>query len=106
MAIKTVAFSIADCLQKDWAAVRYGGDEFLMIASNCGKQKAATVKMRIEERLRERVAEQQLPYELTASIGSVTTDPVKRPEARLKDYIKEADNLMYQIKKVVHERHN
>ncbi len=106
VAIKTVAFSIADCLQKDWAAVRYGGDEFLMIASNCGKQKAATVKMRIEERLRERVAEQQLPYELTASIGSVTADPVKRPEARLKDYIKEADNLMYQIKKVVHERHN
>ena len=102
IAIKTVAVSIADCLQKDWAAVRYGGDEFLMIAPNCAKQKAATVKKNIEERIQQRVAEAQLPYELTASIGCVTTDPVKRPDMRLKDYVREADELMYRIKKIVH----
>ena len=102
IAIKTVAASIADCLQKDWAAVRYGGDEFLMIAPNCARQKAATVKKNIEERIQQRVAETQLPYELTASIGCVTTDPVKRPDMRLKDYVREADELMYRIKKIVH----
>ena len=47
-------------------------------------------------------AEAQLPYELTASIGCVTTDPVKRPDMRLKDYVREADELMYRIKKIVH----
>ncbi|MBR3735889.1 MAG: GGDEF domain-containing protein [Lachnospiraceae bacterium] len=102
VAIKTVAASIADCLQKDWVAVRYGGDEFLVIAPNCAKQKAANVKRRIEKRLNERIAEANLEYELTVSIGFVTTDPEKRPHAKLKEYVKEADDLMYQIKKVVH----
>ena len=102
VAIKTVAASIADCLQKDWVAVRYGGDEFLVIAPNCAKQKATNVKRRIEKRLNERIAEAKLEYDLTVSIGFVTTDPEKRPHAKLKEYVKEADDLMYQIKKVVH----
>ncbi len=102
VAIKTVASSIADCLQKDWVAVRYGGDEFLLIASDCAKQKAAAIKRRIEERLEQRKAEAGLPYQLTASIGYVTSDPEKRPDADLKDYVKEADSLMYEIKKIVH----
>ena len=102
VAIKTVALSISDCMQKDWAAVRYGGDEFLVIAPNCATQKAATVKKRIEERLAERIREAELPYSLTVSIGYVTTDPVKRADAKLKDYVREADDLMYVIKKAVH----
>ena len=102
VAIRTVAFSIADCLQKGWMAVRFGGDEFLVIAPNCASRKALTAKRRIEERLAERIRNSRLPYELTVSIGFVTADPVKRPEAKLKDYVREADDLMYQIKKTVH----
>ena len=102
IAIKTVAASIEENLEKDWVAVRYGGDEFLVIVPNCGKQKAAGVKKRIEERIEEKKKENKLPYELTASIGYVTTDPKERPNADLWDYVREADALMYLIKKRIH----
>jgi diguanylate cyclase (GGDEF)-like protein len=103
VAIRTVASSIADNLQKDWVAVRYGGDEFLVIVPRCGKQKAATVKKHIEERIEERRKESGLSYPLTASIGFVTSDPENRPDAQLWDYVREADALMYDIKKKMHE---
>ena len=102
IAIKTVAAAIEDNLQKDWVAVRYGGDEFLVIVPGCGTQKAATVKARIEERLEQRKKAAALPYTLTASIGFVTTDPKNRPKADLWDYVREADALMYLIKKRMH----
>ena len=102
VAIRTVAGSITDNLQKDWVAVRYGGDEFLVIVPDCGKQKAASVKKRIEDRIEERRKESGLKYPLTASIGFVTSDPVKRPDAKLWDYVREADALMYDIKKKMH----
>ncbi len=104
VAIKTVGFAIADCLQKDWVGVRFGGDEFLVIVPNCAKQKATTIKRRLEERIAQRAQENELTYTITASIGFVTTDPVKRPDAKIKEYVREADNLMYQIKKEFHQK--
>ena len=103
VAIRTVAAAIEDNLQKDWVAVRYGGDEFLVIVPDCGKQKAATVRKRIEQRIEERRTGIGLEYSLTASIGYVTSDPVQRPDASLWDYVREADALMYDIKKKMHE---
>ena len=103
VAIRTVAAAIEDNLQKEWVAVRYGGDEFLVIVPDCGKQKAATVRKRIEQRIEERRTGIGLEYSLTASIGYVTSDPVQRPDASLWDYVREADALMYDIKKKMHE---
>ncbi len=102
VAIKTVAAAVSDCLKKDWVAVRYGGDEFIVIVPDCGRQKAASIKRRITERLEKRREDSRLPYSLSASIGYVTTEPDKRPDASLKDYIREADALMYSIKKEMH----
>ena len=103
VAIRTVAAAIEDNLQKDWVAVRYGGDEFLVIVPDCGTQKATTVRKRIEQRIEERRTGIGLEYSLTASIGYVTSDPVRRPDASLWDYVREADALMYDIKKKMHE---
>ena len=102
IAIKTVAEAISDNLQKDWVAVRFGGDEFLVIVPECDRLRAAMVKQQIRDRLHVRRTESELPYPLTVSIGYVTTDPKKRRSASLKDYVSEADSLMYQIKKEMH----
>lgn len=104
VAIRTVAASIADCLQKDWIAVRYGGDEFLLFIPDCAERRSATIKGRIEERLQERIKANGLPYPLSVSIGCVTTNPKKRTTASLKEYIREADALMYKIKEEMHSR--
>lgn len=101
-AIRTVAQAISDTLQKDWVAVRFGGDEFLVIVPDCDRMRAAQVRQQIRERLQQRKTESGLPYQLTVSIGYVTTDPKKRRDASLKDYVSEADSLMYQIKKEMH----
>ena len=101
-AIRTVAAAISDTMQKDWIAVRFGGDEFLVIVPDCDRLRAAQVKQMIRERLQVRRTEADLPYQLTVSIGYVTTDPKKRRDASLKDYVSEADSLMYQIKKEMH----
>ena len=101
-AIRTVAQAINDTLQKDWVAVRFGGDEFLVIVPDCDRMRAAQVRQQIRERLQQRKTESGLPYQLTVSIGYVTTDPKKRRDASLKDYVSEADSLMYQIKKEMH----
>ncbi len=102
-AIRTVAEAINDTLQKDWVAVRFGGDEFLVIVPDCDRLRAAQVRQKIRERLQFRRRESGLPYQLTVSIGYVTTDPKRRRDASLKDYVSEADSLMYQIKKEMHD---
>ena len=44
------------------------------------------------------------PYDIQVSIGYVVTDPVTRPHEVLQEYIKEADKIMYEIKKEMHMR--
>ena len=104
-AIRTVAASISDRLEKDWLAVRYGGDEFLAIVPECDEKFASKVKEDIEKNLQQRCEKRELPYVLTASIGYVTTDPKGRAEASLEEYVKEADKLMYKIKKEMHKKY-
>ncbi len=104
-AIRTVAASISERLEKDWIAVRYGGDEFLAIVPDCDEKFASKVKEDIEKNLQQRCEKRELPYVLTASIGYVTTDPKGRAEASLEEYVKEADKLMYKIKKEMHKKY-
>ncbi|MCR4584082.1 MAG: GGDEF domain-containing protein [Lachnospiraceae bacterium] len=103
-AIRMVAASISDRLEEGWIAVRYGGDEFLAIVPDCDEAMAAQMKDDISGSLREKCIKRKVPYELTASIGYVTTDPVGRADATLEEYVKEADDLMYMIKKEMHEK--
>ena len=102
-AIKLVADSIKDRLEETWMSVRYGGDEFLAIVPECEADKAIQVKSDIEHNLQDKCDQARLPYTLTASIGYVTTDPVGRAGASLEEYVKEADDLMYKIKKEMHK---
>ncbi len=103
-AIRIVASAINERLEEGWIAVRYGGDEFLAIVPECNGSMAAVVKKDINDNILKNSKNTDLPYELTASIGYVTTDPVNRKDATLEEYVKEADNLMYKIKKEMHKK--
>ena len=101
-AIKTVAESITNNITEDWIAVRYGGDEFLIVGPDCDVTGAKQVEEAILKFLDERNHDGSQPYQISVSTGYVVTDPMKTET--LQDYVQEADRLMYEIKKKVHEQ--
>ncbi|MCR4895813.1 MAG: GGDEF domain-containing protein [Lachnospiraceae bacterium] len=103
-AIRTVVAAINANIPEGSIAVRFGGDEFLIIAPGCNQEKALQVKEGILGFLEEKNAEKVNPYDISVSIGYVVSDPKGRPTAALQDYIREADKLMYEIKKEMHMR--
>jgi len=98
LAIKTVAEAISTSIPEDYIAVRYGGDEFLIIGNPkkdedyCGK---------ITDELKNKAVQMSLPYKLTASIGCKVFAP-KETEI-LTDAINIVDNIMYQKKAEYHK---
>ncbi len=103
-AIKTVVSAINENVSNDSIAVRFGGDEFLVISPDCDDEKASKIRDSIRDRLDSINNEKINPYDISVSIGYVVTDPMKRQKAGLQDYIKEADKIMYEIKKEMHMR--
>ena len=103
-AIKTVAESIKVNAKEGWIAVRFGGDEFLIIAPNCDEKEAIETREKILDFLEGRNNDGSQPYKISASCGYVVTDPVHGRDNSLQEYIKEADQLMYAIKQEVHAR--
>ena len=101
-AIRTVASAIRINVSNDAIPVRFGGDEFLIIQPDCDRVKAEKIKKFILEYLEEKNSEKSAPYNISVSIGFTVTDPVARPDAELSEYIRDADRLMYEIKKVMH----
>ncbi|MBE5864079.1 MAG: GGDEF domain-containing protein [Lachnospiraceae bacterium] len=101
-AIKTVADSIKRNIREDWIAVRYGGDEFLIVGPRCNEAEAETVRESILGYLDEKNHDGSQPYQISASCGYVVTDPVS--DMALQDYVQEADRMMYEIKKQVHAK--
>ena len=105
-AIKTVVAAINANTSKEVVAVRFGGDEFLIIAPDCSEEKAAGIKKGILDYLGKKNESGEIPYKISVSIGYVVTDPKGRPLATLQDYIKEADKHMYDIKKEMHKEND
>ena len=101
-AIKTVAESITRNVSEEWIAVRYGGDEFLVVGPRCDAAEAEKVRQAILKYLDEKNHDGSQPYKISASCGFVVSDPDK--QETLQDYVQEADRMMYEIKKKVHEQ--
>ncbi len=105
-AIKTVVAAINTNTTKNAVAIRFGGDEFLIIAPDCNEEKAAGIKKGILDYLSQKNESGEIPYKISVSIGYVVTNPTGRPLATLQDYIKEADKQMYDIKKEMHKEND
>lgn len=88
---------LKSCAGEDKIAVRYGGDEFLIIGQVEDEAEAKAFKLKLETALAEANAKSGLPYPIEASIGYVLTDAKGKEE--LDDYVEKADKLMYEVKK-------
>lgn len=102
IAIRIVANAIRDNIQPDWIGVRFGGDEFLIIAPDSGEETAADLKERLLGILEENNSTSGRPYKITVSCAYVVTNPSSGK--MLEDYVREADQLMYRIKQEVHAK--
>ena len=85
------------CVGEEMIAVRYGGDEFLIIGPVKNKKEAEAFKGKLEAELKRANETSGLPYQIEASIGYVLTDV--KGSSELDDYVEEADELMYEVKK-------
>jgi len=90
-ALRVVADAVTASVREGDVAVRYGGEEFLVVLPNTGLAAAYEVAHRI----RERVALASLPFALTVSVGIAAGDPSRdRPE----QVFERADQALYQAK--------
>ncbi len=90
-ALRVVADAVTASVREGDVAVRYGGEEFLIVLPGTGLAGAYEVAHRI----RERVAAASLPFALTVSAGLAAGDPTRdRPE----QVFERADQALYQAK--------
>lgn len=100
-AIQVVAEAIRASIRHDALAVRYGGDEFIIFSPNTKRSEAEAVSLQIESYLVGLYKSGRMPCNVTISCGYVITDP--KAGKTLEDYIIEADDVMYHIKRDVHK---
>lgn len=90
-ALKAVADAITASVRSGDVAVRYGGEEFLLVLPATG----LTAAYEVAHRIRERVAASSLPFQVTVSVGIAAGDPLRdRPE----QVFERADQALYQAK--------
>jgi diguanylate cyclase (GGDEF)-like protein len=90
-ALQAVARAVSGSIRATDVAVRYGGEEFLLVFPRTPLGKAYEVA----ERIREAVAACDLPFPLTVSIGLAAGDPKRdTPEA----VFERADQALYRAK--------
>ena len=91
---------ISSAIKDIGSGYRFGGDEFLIIAPECDDSVARKVKHDILKYMEKKNHDGTRPYKISASCGYVITDPDSGYP--LQEYIREADRLMYEIKREVH----
>ena len=102
-AINTVAEAVKESIGEDNAiGIRYGGDEFLVIAANASRKYAEDIKRSIIAHIEKENRLGINPVRFSVSIGYVLTDP--ESDRSVTDYVDEADKLMYEIKYEYHKK--
>lgn len=96
VAITSVATAIEQRGPKDAIAMRYGGDEFVVLIPDCDKEQASDVEKAIRRLVETRSLSLNMGFDITASIG-YTIDEGQFES--LNDAINEADGIMYEDKK-------
>ena len=99
-AIRLTASAIKSNLKGDWIGVRFGGDEFLVIGSVKTPEEAEELKNAINSNIDKVNKDGVWPFRLSISSGYILSD--KETKKTLSEYIKDADNLMYETKKKLH----
>lgn len=99
-AICTVAEAIKRTMPSDWIAVRFGGDEFIMVGECSSLEEAEQLKETLSVNLNRIKKERDLCFPLTASFGAVVMHPEENYS--LEEYLRKADEAMYVMKQKAH----
>ena len=99
-ALCTVAEAIKRTMPADWIAVRFGGDEFIMVGECASHEEAEGLKQSLAANLNQIKKERDLCFPLTASFGAVVMNP--NEDYSLEEYLRKADEAMYVMKQKAH----
>ena len=101
-AIKITADVIRGSIPAGWKAVRYGGDEYVIIGEYDASEDMEAIKIEIIEKSRRISEDLNLPFRLSVSVGYVIIDP----ENKLgnEEYFRMADEAMYEMKQEAHKQ--
>lgn len=100
LALCTVAEAIKKALPKNWIAVRYGGDEFIMVGECRNAEEAEEITKNLREELKLLKDKRRLSFNLSVSTGSVVMYPEEKNN--LEEYLRRADEAMYVAKQQFH----
>ena len=100
LAIRTFASIIQSAAPRFSVAVRYGGDEFLIVCRCRDPHTPDSLKASIAKGLEAYNKASMNPFDISVSIGYVIAHP--DGGGTLEDYVKDADTLMYSEKKRKH----
>lgn len=92
-AIQIIASAIMSHCGKHDIPVRNGGDEFIIVRESIQQEEYEAMIHSMREEVAKKAFEQNLPFELTFSVGAVYTDMTT--DKTLDDYIRIADETMY-----------
>lgn len=92
-AIQIIASAIMSHCGKYDIPVRNGGDEFIIVRESIQQEEYEAMIHSMREEVAKKAFEQNLPFELTFSVGAVYTDMTT--DKTLDDYIRIADETMY-----------
>ncbi len=95
--IKIISGILTSCKHHGEAIMRYGGDEFVVLASDVTMEDAQKYKQRIQTEMDRYNETYKLPYQISASIGVIVINP--EDNSKLDEAIEEADRRMYEVKK-------
>ncbi|MCR5367757.1 GGDEF domain-containing protein [Eubacterium sp.] len=101
LSIKIVAKAIKSVFQGEWKAVRYGGDEFVIIGEYGVDDNIEALKEDLIEAVRSQAEEMMLPFKLSISVGYVEVSPDNNTS--IEEYFRMADEAMYEMKKEAHK---
>lgn len=103
-AIKIVASVIKGTIPATWKAVRYGGDEYVIIGEHKVSEDLEVIKKEIIDKVKRVSEDLKIPFNLSVSIGYVIIDSDNNLENE--EYFRMADEAMYEMKQEVHKKMN
>lgn len=100
LALRTVASVLKAQLPPDWIISRYGGDEFFVGGKLKEGMDLEVLRDSIVQKLAQEVERRQISFNLSLSIGYAKLEPGE--ELNLENNLRQADQLMYAVKKEHH----
>ncbi len=101
-AIKIVSNVIKSSIPKNWKAVRYGGDEYVILGEYSAAEDIDGIKNSIINKAIRVAEDMNSPFNLSVSVGYAVIDPENT--LGIEEYFRMADEAMYEMKQEAHNK--